>query len=99
MSLFAFNTFHCLLLSLIEMSQLKCTISALFYLTFHACSLASVGRFSWTRVSCAQKTITHNQGLALQVRLVKHGEGWKVFCFSSFLQPRGMVAWSGVAHT
>lgn len=74
-----FLSLHCLLPSLIDMMHLKCTAPALFYLTFHGCALPSVDRFSWTCVSCAQVTITHNQGLALQVRLVKQREDWKVF--------------------
>lgn len=46
-------------------------------------------------LSCVQDSITCNQSLALQVRLVKQREDCKIFCFSDILhkQRHGLV-WS-----
>lgn len=42
----------------IEMLHLKCIFSALFYPTFHGCSLPSVGRLLWTCLSGVQEKVS-----------------------------------------
>ena len=62
----------------------KCIFSVLFYLTFHNCSLSSVGKFSWTCLVCRRQAHI-SQSLFPQVRLVKQRKDSKVFCFSGIL--------------